>query len=96
MTPKNEAAAVQKVQGEGDYQADQRYTQSAQAFVKSGKVAKAAAKAAPASQREQAELERAERGGAERSKREDPALRHAPLRMPCSLPMFASAQRTVW
>ncbi|MCY7308660.1 MAG: hypothetical protein LH632_21500 [Rhodoferax sp.] len=68
------------VQGEGDYDADQRYVESARAFVKAGKVADAAAKAAPTTTVEQAELERAERSGLAHSKGEDPASPQAPSR----------------
>lgn len=76
------APESQKIQGEGDYQADQRYTESAQKFVKSGKVADAAKNAAPASAAEQAELKHAEKVGASHSKGEDPASPRAPARKP--------------
>ncbi len=69
-----------KVQGEGDYEADRRYRESVDAFVKSGKVADAANAAKPASAREEEELRAAERSGEAHSKGEDPALRHAPAR----------------
>jgi len=62
-----------KVQGEGDYAADRRYTDAAQAFAESGKVDGAARKAAPTSQAEQQEMEDAERTGKAHSKGEDPA-----------------------
>ena len=78
----NTAPESQKVQGEGDYQADKRYTESAQKFVKSGKVAEAARNASPGTQVEQAELKRAERVGASHSKGEDPASPRAPVRKP--------------
>ncbi len=68
------------VQGEGDYAADQRYVKSARAFVKAGKVADAAGKAAPKTPAEQAELERAERSGLAHNKGEDPASPQAPSR----------------
>lgn len=76
------APESQKIQGEGDYQADQRYTESAQKFVKSGKVAEAARNASPGTPAEQAELKRAERVGASHSKGEDPASPQAPARKP--------------
>ncbi len=72
----------QKIQGEGDYASDRRYTESAQTFVKSGKVEEAARKARPASPADELEMKRAEKAGESHSKGEDPALRHAPARKP--------------
>ncbi|MEO6625390.1 MAG: hypothetical protein ABIN37_11230 [Burkholderiaceae bacterium] len=70
------------VQGEGDYQADQRYVQATRDFVKKGKVADAARSAAPKSAGEKDEMLRAERVGLAHNKGEDPAPGHAPRRKP--------------
>jgi hypothetical protein len=64
-----------KVHGEGNYKAAKEFDAAEAAFVKSGRVDKAARDAAPKSPAEEAELARAEqlaRGGA---REEDPALR---------------------
>ncbi|MEP6969446.1 MAG: hypothetical protein ABJA49_03340, partial [Betaproteobacteria bacterium] len=45
-----------KVQGEGDYESNRRYTDSAKAFVASGKVDAAARAAKPQSQQEAADM----------------------------------------
>ena len=76
------APESKNMQGEGDYQANQRYTESAQKFAKSGKVAEAAKNASPGTPAEQAELKRAEQAGASHSKGEDPASPRAPARKP--------------
>lgn len=81
MTDTSETDGKQ-VQGEGDYKSDRRYTESAQSFVKSGKVEQAARDARPANAAEQADLQRAEQVGESHSKGEDPALKHAPPRKP--------------
>ena len=78
MKPTDDA----KVQGEGDYKSDRAYTESAKAFVKSGKVADAARKAKPASPAEEKEMLQAEKLGESHSKGEDPALKHSPPRKP--------------
>ena len=71
-----------KVQGEGDYKSDKRYTESVQSFVKSGKVEEAARKAKPASEQEAAQLKKAEERGLAHNKGEDPSLQHSPPRKP--------------
>ena len=71
-----------KVQGEGDYKSDRKYTESARSFVQSGKVDEAARKAKPATPAEAQELKRAEGIGESHSKGEDPALKNAPARKP--------------
>ena len=71
-----------KLQGEGDYASDRRYTESAQAFAKSGTVEQAVRDAKPASPDEEKAMRRAEAVGESHSKGEDPALRHAPPRKP--------------
>jgi hypothetical protein len=63
------------VYGEGTYQATRAYNEATRRFVRSGKVARAARKAAPRDSDEAAMLERAEREGKSRSKGEDPALK---------------------
>ena len=73
-------AGSDKVQGEGDYEAAERYDTSVKSFVKSGKGAEAARKAAPGSPQEAEELKSAERAGLARSKGEDPASAQAPDR----------------
>lgn len=77
-----QATSTEKIQGEGDYEANRRYTESASAFAKSGKVAEAARKAEPVTESEKQELQRAERVGAAHSKGEDPAPQHAPALKP--------------
>lgn len=66
------------VQGEGDYAADQRYVDSARAFVTAGGFADAVSKAAPRTPAEQADMQRAERSGLAHNKGEDPDPPHAP------------------
>ncbi len=78
-------ARPDKVQGEGDYEAAERYDKSVKSFVKSGKGAEAARKAAPGSPQEAEELQSAERAGMARSKGEDPASDRAPDRKRGSL-----------
>ena len=70
------------IQGEGDYEAGRQYTESARAFVLSGKVAEAARDAEPGSPAGTAELDHAERVGVAHPEGEDPALQHAPARKP--------------
>ncbi len=60
--------------GEGNYRAGRDYDKAAAEFAKSGRVEQAAEDAAPDSDREAAELSRAEQEGRARSKGEDPAL----------------------
>lgn len=52
-----------RVQGEGNYDAAKRYDESAQDFVKRGKVQKAAQAAAPQDEQERKEMEQAEQEG---------------------------------
>ena len=73
QTPKSE-----KIQGEGDYEAAERYDASARAFAQSGKVKAAADKAKTANAAEEADMQQAERAGLSHNKGEDPALPHAP------------------
>jgi hypothetical protein len=63
-----------QVQGEGDYESAQRYSDSVHSFVESGKVAEAAEQAEPETPQVQQELELAERVGASHSKGEDPGV----------------------
>ena len=64
-----------KVHGEGNYKAAKEFDAAEAAFVKSGRVDKAARDAAPKSAAEEAELARAEQLTRERAREEDPALR---------------------
>lgn len=73
MKPKDD-----KVHGEGNYKAAQEFDAAEAAFVKSGRVDKAARDAAPKSPAEEAELARAEQLARERAREEDPALRRPP------------------
>jgi hypothetical protein len=68
------AVADRGVYGEGNYQASREYNDATREFVESGRVDEAARRAAPASGREQASLEEAERVGKRRAKGEDPQL----------------------
>ena len=73
------------VQGEGDDEADRKNTESARAFVLSGKVAEVARDAEPGPPAGKAEFDHAERVGIAHPKGEDPALQHAaahPARKP--------------
>ena len=65
----------QKVQGEGDYEATRRYRKRTEEFLENNDVEKAAVRAAPETEAEEAELEAAEEAGKKRAKGEDPALR---------------------
>lgn len=62
-----------KVQGEGDYESNRRYTQSVKNFVESGKVEAAARDAKPQSPLEAAGLLEAERAGASHAKGSEPS-----------------------
>jgi hypothetical protein len=66
------------VHGEGNYKAAREFDAAEAAFVKSGRVDKAARDAAPKSEAEQAELDRAEQLARERAREEDLALRGRP------------------
>jgi hypothetical protein len=65
----------QKIQGEGDYEATRRYRKRTEEFLENNDVEKAAVRAAPETEAEEAELEAAEEAGKKRAKGEDPALR---------------------
>jgi len=67
-----------KVHGEGNYKAAREFDAAEAAFVKSGRVDKAARDAAPKSPAEEAELARAEQLTRKRAREEDPALRGRP------------------
>ncbi len=73
QSPKDPAQS-DGVQGEGDYAAGRRYDQAAREFAESGKVEPAAHDAAPTSDEEAAELERAENEGKSHSKGEGPLV----------------------
>jgi hypothetical protein len=60
-----------KVQGEGDYESAKKFDDDEVAFVKSGRVDKAAREAEPKSQAEADEMKKAEEIGKSRSKGED-------------------------
>ena len=64
-TPKND-----QVQGEGDYEAGRRYDKASRDFAESGGVEPAAHDAAPETEREAKDLERAEEEGKSHSKGE--------------------------
>ncbi len=64
-----------QVQGEGDYQSAQRYSDSVRSFVESGKVNEAVEKAKPETPQVQQDLESAERIGVAHSKGEDPGVK---------------------
>ncbi|MGD9941682.1 MAG: hypothetical protein AB7L76_09445 [Burkholderiaceae bacterium] len=68
------ASSPPKVQGEGDYEAARRFNDESRKFVQSGQVGDAAKAAAPTSQRERDELQRAEQAGKARAKEEDPQV----------------------
>jgi hypothetical protein len=60
-----------KVRGEGDYESAKKFDDEEAAFVKSGRVDKAARDAEPRSQAEADEMKKAEEIGKSRSKGED-------------------------
>ena len=59
-----------QVQGEGDYEAGRRYDKASREFAESGRVEPAAHDAAPESEQEAEQLERAEQEGKSHSKGE--------------------------
>jgi hypothetical protein len=61
-----------QVQGEGDYEAGRRYDKASRDFAESGRVEPAAHDAAPESEQEAKELDRAEQEGKSHSKGEGP------------------------
>jgi hypothetical protein len=67
-----------KVQGEGDYESAKRFDDDEVAFVKSGRVDKAARDAEPKSQVEADEMKKAEEIGKSRSKGEDASAKKKP------------------
>jgi hypothetical protein len=69
-----------KVQGEGDYESAKKFDDDEAAFVKSGRVDKAARDAEPKSRAEADEMKRAEEIGKSRSKGEDASARKPPPR----------------
>jgi hypothetical protein len=68
----NEPISNRGVHGEGNYQASREYNEATRRFVKSGRVADAARRAAPASREEASGLADAERAGRERARGQDP------------------------
>jgi hypothetical protein len=67
-----------KVQGEGDYESAKKFDDDEVAFVKSGRVDKAARDAEPKSQVEADEMKKAEEVGKSRSKGEDASAKKKP------------------
>jgi hypothetical protein len=61
-----------QIQGEGDYEAGRRYDKASREFAESGRVEPAAHDAAPDSEQQAEELERAEQEGKSHSKGEGP------------------------
>jgi hypothetical protein len=74
----------QKIQGEGDYEANRRYQKRTEEFVENHDVDEIAEQAAPDTPAEAGELRAAEEAGKRRAKEEDPALqrRETPERKP--------------
>ena len=72
--------SVEKVQGEGDIEADRHYREATEKFVKSGKVANAVTKSEPQTSEEADEMKQAERLGESKSKGEDPSSPRSPKR----------------
>ena len=66
-----------QVQGEGDYEAGRRYDKASREFAESGRVEPAAHDAAPESEQEAEQLERAEQEGKSHSKGEGPLTSRA-------------------
>ena len=58
-----------KVEGEGSYSGSKDYNQRTEKFIKSGKVEEAADNAAPESEREAREMQKAERAGKQKAKK---------------------------
>ena len=63
------------LQGEGNYEASRRYRERTEQFIESGRVEEAATNAAPRSDAEAQELDRAEEAGKAHVAEEDPQLR---------------------
>ena len=66
--------SAQNVRGEGNYAASRQYDDATKRYVESGRVEDAARAAAPRSQAEARDMEKAEDAGKRRAKGEDPAL----------------------
>jgi len=64
----------ENVYGEGNYDASRKYNDATKRFVQSGKVAKAARDAEPATEADALQMAAAEAEGKRRAKEEDPAL----------------------
>ena len=64
-----------KVEGEGSYTGAKEYDKRTKKFIDSGRVEQAANDAAPKSEEEAREMDKAERIGKQHVKEEDPALR---------------------
>ena len=65
-----------KIQGEGDKEADRKYRERTTEFLKSEKGQEALRKARKVSPEEEKKLEQAEEQGKARAKDEDPQVRH--------------------
>ena len=78
-----------KVQGEGDYESAKKFDDDEAAFVKSGRVNKAAREAEPTSQAEADEMKKAEETGKSRSKGEDASACKAASNVGDKLPTSA-------
>lgn len=66
------------VKGEGNYKAAREFDEAERKFVQSGKLDEGIQNAAPKSEREKQEMERAEEQARRRAKEEDPALLRKP------------------
>jgi hypothetical protein len=71
--PGNPSAETDNIQGEGDYEAADRYREGVRDFIKSSDIEKLAENAEPQSPTEIQDLARAEKSGRSRSKGDDPA-----------------------
>lgn len=71
--PSKPSANQGKVQGEGDYEAAQRYRDDVKDFVNKADINKLAQQAKPLSAKEASDLEAADQQGRSRSKGDDPA-----------------------
>jgi hypothetical protein len=74
------ASTTEKMQGEGDIEADRHYRDATEKFVKSGKVADAIKKSEPQTTKEEKELNDAEHVGLSKSRGEDPSSPRSPKR----------------
>jgi hypothetical protein len=71
--PSKQGETHGKVQGEGDYEAAQRYRDEVKTFVDKADINKLAKKAKPRSATEASDMESADQQGRSRSKGDDPA-----------------------